>query len=290
MSAEQTAKSKKSNRGVLVGIVAVALLGVGYFVYHHLLYVTTDNASVQAHSVMLSSKVAGLVAQVAVEENQAVKAGDLLVKIDDRDYRNTLKQVESDYESLQARVGDAEKNYRRLSQLFKSGAVSNQQFDTAEATYKEMSRKLGALSAQLEQARVNLAYTEIKAPADGIVARKSVEVGMLAGVGQPLVGFVSSEGRWVTANFKETEIRELHAGQKVEIRVDALPDHAFRGEIESLSPSTGATFTLLPPDNATGNFTKVVQRVPVRIRLLDLSADDVARLRAGLSADVSVRK
>ncbi|MBS1986254.1 MAG: HlyD family secretion protein [Bdellovibrionales bacterium] len=283
-------KSSGSKRQIFTGVGIVVALGVGYLIYRHMAFVSTDNASVQAHSVMLSSKVSGLVLKVNVEENQKVKAGEVLAKIDDRDYVNTLHQVESEFESLQARVADTEKNYKRLSDLVKSGAVSRQQFDTAEATYKELSRKLGSVSAQLEQAKLNLSYTEIKAPSDGTVARKSIEAGMLAGVGQPLIGFVGADDRWIIANFKETEIHEIGIGKKAEIKVDAIADHNFEGEVESLSPSTGATFTMLPPDNATGNFTKVVQRVPVRIKFLNLTPQDRERLQAGLSADVSVRR
>jgi membrane fusion protein (multidrug efflux system) len=107
--------------------------------------------------------------------------------------------------------------------------------------------------------------------------------------GQPLFGFVESSSRWVMANFKETEITHIEKGKAVKIEVDALPGQEFKGEVESLSPSTGAVFSLLPPDNATGNFTKVVQRVPVKIKLLDLTPNDIEKLQAGLSANVSIK-
>jgi membrane fusion protein, multidrug efflux system len=123
-----------------------------------------------------------------------------------------------------------------------------------------------------------------------MVARKSAEVGQLAAPGVALVGFVGAEERWITANFKETEIEGIKVGAKVDIEVDAIGGRKFKGLVESISASTGARFTMIPPDNATGNFTKVVQRVPVRIKFENLSTDDIQVLRAGLSADVSVHK
>ena len=125
---------------------------------------------------------------------------------------------------------------------------------------------------------------------DGFIAKKSVEIGQLIAPGIPLIGFVGAEERWVIANFKETEIDKIHVGNEAHVDVDAIPQKTFKGKVVSLSAATGATFSLLPPDNATGNFTKVVQRIPVKIALENLSDQDIAELRAGLSAEVKVRK
>ena len=138
-------------------------------------------------------------------------------------------------------------------------------------------------------ANLNLEYTKITAPSDGKVGKRSFEVGMLASPGQPLLGFVEGNERWVVANIKETDMALVTEGKKASITVDAVPGKEFEGVIESISPTTGATFSLLPPDNATGNFTKVVQHVPVRIKLLNLTEKDSDRLQAGLSAEVKVR-
>ena len=273
---------------ILSAIAVVAIVVAAYMIYKGMYFVSTDNAQIQGKTVMLAAKVPGYVTQVNVAENQKVKAGTVLAQIDGRDYQNMLHQMELETESLQARVRDSERNFKRISELFSKGAVSQQQRDSAEASYRETARKIQSLETQVSQARLNVSYTEIKAPSDGVVARKSVEVGMLAPVGTPLFGFVSSEERWVVANFKETEIPEIQPGRVVDIEVDALPGRKFHGKVESLSPATGATFTLLPPDNATGNFTKVVQRVPVRIQLENLSARDIDSLQAGLSANVTV--
>ncbi len=143
--------------------------------------------------------------------------------------------------------------------------------------------------AQVNEAKLNLGYTRIIAPVDGKVGKKSFEVGMLAAAGQPLLGFVANQDRWVTANLKETDMDDIEVGKKAYVEVDAISGKTFDGVVESISPATGATFTLLPPDNATGNFTKVVQRVPVRIKLLNLTEKDIDRLQNGLSAEVKIR-
>lgn len=275
---------------ILTGAGAVAALLVVYFVYEHFMYVTTDNAQVEAHSLMVAAKVGGYVREVPVVEGQSVKKGDLLVQIDPRDYENTLKQVKGELTSIEARRRDAERNFRRLSELYAKGAVSQQQFDTASSGFSEVKAKYDAISAQVDQAQLNVENTRLLAPSDGFIAKKSVESGQLASPGVPLIGFVAAGERWVTANFKETEIESVRIGAPVTVSVDAVSAHSFQGKVVSISSATGATFTLLPPDNATGNFTKVVQRVPVKISLENLSEADVALLRAGLSADVKVSK
>lgn len=277
-----------NKRIVLTIVGVVALIVAGYFIYEHFMYVETDNAQIEANTVMLAPKVGGYVVAVNIVEGQSVKKGDILVQIDERDYQNSLTQAKSEVLSVQARMRDAERNYKRLQSLFSSGAVSQQQFDTATSGYNDVKAKYDAASAQVAQAELNLANTQIRAPMDGFIARKSVEQGQLAAPGVPLIGFVGAGERWVTANFKETELKNIQVGKEVDIDVDALPGRDYHGKVESISAATGARFTLLPPDNATGNFTKVVQRVPVRIRMEGLAPEDVTQLKAGLSAVVKV--
>jgi len=267
-------------------IAAIVIVIFGWYEWSH---VSTDNAQIQAHTLMLSSKVSGIVMEVLVQENDVVKEGQVLARIDSKDYNNSVRQTEAELDSAKVKLRDAETNFHRMAELYKSNVVSRQQYDTADATYHELNKRVSAISAQVEQAQLNASYTEIKAPSNGRIARKAVEPGMVIPVGQPLFGFVDSSLRWVTANFKETEIAHITKGKPVKIEVDAIPEKEFSGEVESMSPSTGAVFSLLPPDNATGNFTKVVQRVPVRIKLLNLTSDDIERLQAGLSANVTVR-
>jgi membrane fusion protein, multidrug efflux system len=275
---------------ILSGVGAVAVLIAGYLIVDHLRFVETDNAQIEGHAVMLAAKVGGFIVKTNVADGQRVKKGDVLVEIDDRDYRNTLAQVKSDLVSIEARKRDSETNSKRLRDLYSKGAVSQQQLDTVSTSFAEAKAKFDAVSAQVAQAELNLDYTKIRAPTDGIIARKSAEVGQLANPGVPLVGFVGTEERWITANFKETEIADVKPGAEVEIVVDAIPSRRFKGVVEAISSATGATFTLLPPDNATGNFTKVVQRVPVKIALKDLSLEDRELLRAGLSVVVKVHR
>jgi membrane fusion protein (multidrug efflux system) len=158
----------------------------------------------------------------------------------------------------------------------------------AMADVRAASSRLASSSASRDQVALQLAYTRVTAPVDGVVARKSVEVGQLVQPGQQLFMIVQLSDVWVTANFKETQLRNVRPGDPVEIRVDTYPGKVFAGQVESVSPATGAKFSLLPPDNATGNFTKVVQRIPVKIRLVP-GNDPQTPLRPGMSAKVTVK-
>lgn len=279
---------KKKKIGIIAALV-VLVIGL-YFGYEHFTYVQTDNAQIEAHSLLMASKVGGFIKSVYITDGQKVKKDQILVEIDARDFQNSLSQAKAELASLNAKKADLEKNFYRVSELYKKNVVSQQQFDAAGASLKEVKAKSEAVAAVVAQAELNLENSKLKAPSDGVIAKKSAEVGQLAAPGVPLVGFVDSSSRWVTANFKETEIASIKVGALVDVSVDAVSGHSFKGQVESISSATGATFALLPPDNATGNFTKVVQRVPVKIKLLDLSADDIDSLRAGLSAIVKVHK
>jgi membrane fusion protein (multidrug efflux system) len=253
-------------------------------------YITTDNAQVFGHSLMLAPKVSGFINKVNITEDQKVEKGAVLIEIDSRDYDNNLRQVKGDLASIEARRKDAERNYRRLVDLLSKGAVSQQQFDTSTAQYNDVKAKYDSIASQVAQAELNLSNTKIIAPVDGFIAKKSAEVGQLASPGIPLVGFVDSGERWLIANFKETDIQDIKINSKVEIEIDAVSGKQYIGKVESISSATGATFTLLPPDNATGNFTKVVQRVPVKIKFENLTPSDIENLKTGLSAFVKVHK
>jgi membrane fusion protein, multidrug efflux system len=271
---------------IVLGVAAVLIL---YFGIHAYFYESTDDAYVQAHALMLSSRIGGTVQKVLVNENDQVKAGQLLAQIDDQDYSAAYNQAIADQSSVQADLVQAAQNYDRISQLYQEQAVSKADFDKAVALYRNLQARLKADQFKADAAKLNLSYTQITAPEDGAVAKKSVEPGMVIPPGQALFGFVSSADRWVTANFKETQLSVIKPGEKVEVDVDAVKGKKFEGEVDSIGSATGSTFTLLPPDNSTGNFTKVVQRVPVKIKLLNLTAEDIARLAAGLSAVVDVR-
>lgn len=287
--AEKKGITSDMKKKIGIGAAALAVIGGGYFAYQSFMYVSTDNAQVGARSTLLSSRVSGIVVKANVEENQKVKAGQVLIEIKPDDYQNVVNQLKSDMASLAAQVKGAQLSYNRTKDLLAKGASTQERMDAAEAQFRSLDSKYKAAQAQVAEAELNLGYTKIVAPVDGKVGRKSFEVGMLASAGQPLIGFVAGDERWVTANLKETDLDGVTEGKKAYVTVDAIPGREFEGVVESISPATGATFTLLPPDNATGNFTKVVQRVPVRIKLENLSERDMDRLQTGLSAEVKIR-
>ncbi len=274
--------------GGLVGIVVAIVVGV--YVYQSYTYVSTNNAMIEAKVTLLSPQISGTIETVNVEENQIVKAGQVLATIRPVNYRNALDLSRAEYAALAAQQRISEINYHRAVSLFKDRAVTQERLDAAEAEFNSLTEKLKAAQAGVAQSEENYSHVEIKAPADGRVAKKSFEVGMTVTAGQPIMGFVIGNDRWVIANFKETEISGITPGKAAIIEVDAISGRKFMGIVDSISPSTGATFSLLPPDNAVGNFTKVVQRVPVKIKLTHLSAADSLLLQAGLSADVSVKR
>jgi membrane fusion protein (multidrug efflux system) len=279
-----------TKKNILLSLFAlVALSGLGIFTHQQLTWESTDDAYVQAHVLMLSPRVGGTVSKVLVDENQAVKAGQVLVEFEGQDYATAHDQAQADVASLQADASQAKTDFERASKLLKDGVVTQQEYDQARAKAQGLVERLHAAEFKAKQAGLNLSYTQLTAPVDGVIAKRAVEPGMVVPAGQPLLGFVGSGQRWVTANFKETQLELIREGRPAEVTVDALPGRVFKGEVESLSSGTGSIFTLLPPDNSTGNFTKVVQRVPVRIKLPDLSPQDISLLQAGLSAVVSVR-
>lgn len=281
-------KNKKKIILSVIGFIVVVISTIT--IYEHIAYVKTDNAQVFGHSLMLAPKVSGYINNVNISEGQKVQKGEVLIEIETRDYENNLKQMKGDLASIEARRKDAEKNYHRLVDLFSKGAVSQQQFDSATAQYNDVKAKYEAIASQVSQAEFNLSNTKIVAPTDGFIAKRSAEVGQLATPGIPLIGFVDANERWVIANFKETDIEDIKINAKVDIEIDAISGKTYEGRVESISSATGATFTLLPPDNATGNFTKVVQRVPVKIKIENLTVEDIVKLKTGLSALVKVHK
>ena len=321
---------------IVVGVVAALLITLGLKQWSFSrTHVVSDDAQVEGHIIPVLPRVSGYVAEVRVSENQTVHAGELLVVLDDRDYRARLDQTEADLAAAiatagqrglagqsqsqlaaaRAAVAQAEASERRAAgdvaryrTLAGRGVVSRQQLDNAEAAasvaeaqlqgardqvaaasagVRNADSKVVSAGAARDQAALQLGYTRLTAPRDGVVSKKTAEVGQLVQPGQPLMAVVPLDDIWVVANLKETEIRDVNPGDRAEIQVDSYPRRTFRGHVESLSPATGAKFSLLPPDNATGNFTKVVQRIPVRIRL-DGPPDGLHPLRPGMSVKAIV--
>ncbi len=327
--------------GALALLVVIAL-GVRWYAVARFME-STDDAFVGGDITVLSPKVAGFIAEVAVTDNQTVRAGDLLVRLDDRDFRAALARADAAVAAQHAqlanlaatrhlqqaviaearasigaadaevvRTRDDQARFARLSQRGAASVQSSQKADSEYAQAQALSARARAgldaaqrqsdvidtqrqqTEAQLAQAvaerdlaRLNLNYTQLRAPVDGVVANRSARVGAYAAIGTPLLSVVPAQGLWVDANFKESQLAHMHAGQGASIQADVLPDVTFHGRVVSLSPATGAQFSVLPAENATGNFTRIVQRVPVRIALLG-DASNLGQLRPGLSVRVAV--
>ena len=304
----------------------------------------TDDAFLQADKVTVAPKVGGFVADVLVTDNQPVRAGDVLARLDDRDYRIVLLQDEADLDRAraslqgvasaliqqQARIIEARadvanataalafatQEHKRYNDLAASGAGTTQRsqqavsdlqikqatLDHADAAYDAAQKQTDALRSledgaraslrraeiNLEQAKLNIGYTTVTAPIDGVVGDRSLRRGQLVQPGTNLLTVVPmGPAIYLVANFKETQTGAMEHGRSASFTVDAFGSHVFHGRIDSLAPGTGSQFALLPPENATGNFTKVVQRVPVKITL-DAGDPLVARLRPGLSAEAVI--
>jgi membrane fusion protein, multidrug efflux system len=225
---------------------------------------STDDAFIDAHVLPMSSKVPGQVLRVLVDDNQHVGQGDLLVEIDPKDYQVRLDQARADLAAAEADTRRTATDAERAQQLFARDEVSRQALDKAVAE-ADMARARSALARQkVAAAELDLSYTRITTPQAGKVTRKSVELRSYVQVGQPLMAIVPDQV-WVAANFKETQLTRMRAGQRVDIRVDAYPGKDFEGHVDSIQSGTGSRFSLLPAENATGNYVKVVQRVPVKI-------------------------
>jgi membrane fusion protein (multidrug efflux system) len=255
-------------------VIAVVLIVVGtiYFINSNN-HATTDDAYTTGHLHYISSRVAGTVIAVLVDDNQFVKEGQVLVKLDPRDYQVKVDEARANYLKTKA-------NDDRIMVVKGDGAISKQDYDQSQAS-------LLVDQATLQDALDQLSYCTICAPTDGYVGNKAVELGNRVEVGGALLDIVQDD--WVLGNYKETQIGHMVPGQRAVINVDAVPDHTFYGWVDSFSPGSGTTFALLPSDNATGNFTKIVQRVPVKIVFDQESTRGYeSRLVPGLSVEISV--
>ncbi len=259
---------------VFLVVIAVVLIVVGtiYFI-NSSTHATTDDAYTTGRLHYISSRVAGTVIGVLVDDNQFVKQGQVLVKLDPRDYQVKVDEARANY--LKAKVDND-----RIMVVKGDGAISQDVYDQSQAS-------LLVDKAALQDALDQLSYCTICAPTDGYVGNKAVELGNRVEIGGALMVVV--QDAWVLANYKETQIGHMRPGQRAAIIVDAIPDHKFYGWIDSFSPGTGTTFALLPSDNATGNFTKIVQRVPVKIVFdRESTRGYESRLVPGLSVEIFV--
>jgi membrane fusion protein (multidrug efflux system) len=268
-SGKQGKRSLFHRPGVIVAIALLAIVGIGYVafpIFRSFTHESTDDAFIDVHFVSVAPKIAGRVAVVHVDDNQLVKKGDLLVEIDPRDFQVALAQAKANLAKDKATQVQANVNEKRAQDLFTKKVMSAQERDTNVATSDSSKASVEADEAAVEQAELNLGYTKVIAPVDGYVTKEAVATGDYVQVGQAFMSLVPPRV-WVTANFKETQLRNMQPGQPVDISVDAYPSLQLRGRVDSIQAGSGAAFSMLPPENATGNYVKVVQRVPVKIVL-----------------------
>ena len=343
---ENQAPAKKKNKilpVILSLIIFTALFyGVSKYIYsmHH---EDTDDAQVDGDISPVIARVGGYVTDIRFEDNQQVKKGDTLIKLDDRDMQikvlqadaavksaeagiavaqatqqvssNSVTVAQSNIDAAKIRVWKSTQDFNRYSNLLKVNSITQQQFDAAKAekesadaalitaqgqlqvvkqqagTSQEQIKVANAQLAQriadLDFAKLQLSYYSITAPANGFASKKSIQLGQLINIGSPMCAIVSSDGTFVIANFKETQLEKMKEGQAVEVTADAFPNDPVKATVYRFSSATGAKFSLLPPDNATGNFVKVVQRIPVKIKL-DTTNATVKNLRPGMSVKVAI--
>jgi membrane fusion protein (multidrug efflux system) len=269
-------------------VLAVALFfGVRYW-RDSSLYESTENAYVQANQAEITSQVAGPVQKVYVQDQQAVKAGDALFDIDPANAQIAVLRARAGLAQREAEAAQARSDWARNQQLMASGFLSPQGGQAARTRLTTAEAAVLAAETEVKAAELDLDRTHIKAPTSGTVANFSLRPGNAVSASVPLFVIVSDQEYWVDANFKETQLKEIRPGQHAEIKSDVYPDRIFHGTVQSVSGGSGSAFSLLPPQNATGNWVKVTQRVPVRIRVED--PDPQRPLRIGTTATVKVRK
>ncbi len=326
----------------LAFLAAAAAYGDYYWTTGRFL-VSTDDAYVQAHSVLISPKVSGYISEVPVDDNEPVKAGEALARIDPRDYQTALDQARANVAAAQAGIDTlnqqiaqqhlvieqdqqqvtsdqaalvfSQQNFQRYTDLEKTGYGTVQRAQQAQADIRQKQaalqhdiavvaaaqRQVGVFEAQLAQAKatlaqqqamehqaeLNLSYTTITAPVDGTVGVRTLRVGEYVQAGTQLMAVAPLQAVYVVANYKETQLTDVWPGQPVTIDIDTFPGATVHGHVDSIAPASGQEFALLPPDNATGNFTKIVQRIPVKI---DIEKNEplLGRLRPGMSVEPTI--
>jgi membrane fusion protein, multidrug efflux system len=335
-------------RNLFMACVAAGAVGAGItFGWHYWTVgrfeVSTDDAYVQADNTTIAPKVSGYISQVPVADNEPVKAGHVLARIDDRDYTVAVDEAKASVEQARAAIASkqaaldiqnstidaaraalavdqaslqfADQENKRYSDLAAKGSGSTQnaqqaasryavaaasvqrdsaalvsavkQVDALKADLAQAHATLDGGLAALRQAEFNLSYTTISAPVDGVVGNRTLRVGQYVQAGTQLMAIVPTESAYVVGNYKETQLTNVRPGQPVDIEIDTFPGTVVHGRVDSIAPASGQQFALLPPDNATGNFTKIVQRIPVKI-VLDRHGPLDGKLRPGMSVTPTI--
>jgi membrane fusion protein, multidrug efflux system len=344
----KTRRGRWSLKRQLFGAAALAVLALGgisgdYYWKTGRFMVSTDDAYVAAHSVLISPKISGFISETPVDDNQPVKAGQTLARIDPRDYQTTLDQARANVAAAQASIDIlnqqitqqqlmvdqvrqlvasdqaalvfSQQDFERYTDLERSGSGTVQRAQQAQADIREKQaalehdtkgigvaeHQISVFKAQLGQAKatlaqqqaiehqaeLNLSYTTIRAPIDGTVGVRTLRVGEYVQAGTQLMAVAPLQAVYITANYKQTQLTDVHPGQPVTIDVDTFSGTTVHGHVDSIAPASGQDFALLPPDNATGNFTKIVQRIPVKI-VIDNGDPLAGMLRPGMSVEPTI--
>jgi len=287
-------------------LIILAAAGVWYWYVNLRGFDSTDDAYVDGNRVSISSKMLGRIIQVTVDEGDSVKAGQVIVRLDDSDLRAQEEQAKAALayarESVtlaKVNVDKAQDDYQRAKVQFDGNIIPKEQYDhavksleAAQAQYSITLAQVGTARAQLGVIQTQLLNMTIAAPFDGIVSKRWVLAGDVVQPGQPIFSIYDLQHLWVTANFEETKMASIHLNDPVEVSVDAYPDYRFEGKVIQLGSNTASEFSLIPPNNASGNFTKVTQRVPVKISIEDKHSSGQSgslQLLPGMSVEVKVK-
>ncbi len=286
-------------------LLIAALVGFWFWYQGQLGHISTDDAYVDGNRSNISSKILGRITNLTVDEGDTVKSGDLIAVIDSSNIYAQKKEAESqlnlakqNIKLAQVKLDKAQDDFNRAELQYKNKLIPKENYDHALSALQEMKAQLvisesqvNAVSAKLNVLVIDLQNTKITSPINGIVAKKWVLSGDVVQPGQPIFTVYDNSDIWVTANFEETKISRIALGDSVEISVDAFPDKNFKGKVIQLGTNTASEFSLIPPNNASGNFTKVTQRVPVKISIEQVKDNSKkAKLLPGMSVEVDVKE
>jgi membrane fusion protein, multidrug efflux system len=274
-------------KSVLGLLLLIPTLGAGYLYWDNSAHFeSTDDSFIAARQFAIAPQISGDITAIRVTDNQHVAVGGVIARIDDRSYRITLDQAKAQLAHDQSLLAQAHRNLGRYQYLAKTNSIAQQQVDDQTYLVAQDKATVALDQAKVDTAQLNLSYTTVTAAQAGRVVSLSGAVGQYAQAGTTLTMFVPDQV-WVTANFKETQLDAMRPGQPATLNIDAYPDRTIRGHVASVQSGSGPAFSLLPPENATGNWVKIVQRVPVKI-VMDDPPTDVA-LGPGMSVEATVQ-
>ena len=257
-------KTKQKKLFIIIGGLIAALIIAFQYIINNLNIIGTDNAYIEGKVYNITPKISGTVSAIYIEDNRKVKKNDLLIEIDPIDYELQVFNAQAVLNKHKILFDQASRTKDRAIALDQKEVLSKDKYELAITAYNAEKFQVESAESQFKIAQRNLENTKIYAPSDGYVTKKSIEIGEQIRPGQALVAIISSD-MWIVANYKETQLKKVRIGQPVKIKIDTYADQVFTGRVDSLQRSTGAKFSMFPPENASGNFVKVVQRIPVKI-------------------------